>query len=100
MKWRYQPVFTVQNGETVFSVIEVHVQPDGTLWAWTESTAMTPYGETVEELAGDLAHMLADAWKWKPVAYESLRTGMTFDRTGIDVEAMIAAMNAARGAHA
>jgi hypothetical protein len=95
--WRYQPVY-VENGDgdRGLTLCEVYFDEDGKLKAWTEDPAMSPGGETVEELYRDITRMLADAYKWQPVVFGALRVGMTFDRTGADVERMIAAVDAAR----
>lgn len=95
--WRYQPVYT-ENGEgdCGITLCEVYFYEDGTLKAWTEDPAIAPGGETWEELSKDLCRMLADTYKWRTVAFNSLRVGMTFERTGCNVERMIAALDAAR----
>ena len=58
---------------------------------------MIAQGETPEELQRDLIQMLANAYKWMPVPLAHMKVGMTFQRTGIDVETMIRAMAAAKG---
>lgn len=93
--WRYQPVFVVHGDELVFSLCEVYFDEDGALSRWTADPAMVPQGETLEDLSNDLARMIGDTYKWKPVAYSSLRVGMRFEPTGVNVEAMISALNAA-----
>ena len=95
--WRYQPVYT-ENGEgdRGLSLCEVYFDDTGKLKAWTEDPAIAPGGHTWEELSKDLCQMLADTYKWKPVPFAALHVGMTFERTGADVERMIAALEAAR----
>lgn len=93
--WRYQPVFVLYGDEMVFSLCEVYFDADGGLEGWTEEPAMIPQGTTMEELSNDLAMMMGDLFKWKPVAHSALKVGMRFEPTGVNVEAMIAALNAA-----
>lgn len=93
--WRYQPVFMVHGDELVFSLCECYFAKDGTLARWTEEPAMIPQGESIEDLSKDLARMMGDAYKWKPVAFNTLHVGMRFEPTGVNVEAMIAALNTA-----
>lgn len=94
--WRYQPVYRDDPGGRSITLCECYFDADGRLEAWTEDPAMHPQGETTEELSRDIARMLADAYKWVPVAFDDLHVGMTFERTGADVELMIAAMDAVR----
>lgn len=93
--WRYQPVITTP-GDPIVTLCEVFLDAEDRLLHWTEEPAMIPQGETVEELSRDLVWMLAATWKWVPVYFSSLRVGMTFEGTGVDVEPMIAAMTKAR----
>jgi hypothetical protein len=94
--WRYQAVYIDDEAGHAVTVCEVYFDADNKLKAWTENSAVAPHGETLEDLSHDLCWMLASVWKWKPVAFSDLHVGMTFERTGIDVERLIAAMNAAR----
>lgn len=93
--WRYQPVFVLYDDEFVFSLCEVYFAEDGTLARWTEEPAMVPQGGTMEDLSNDIARMMGDLYKWRPVAFSSLKVGMRFTPTGVDVESMIAALNSA-----
>ena len=95
-RWRYQPVYVENDDDRCYSLCECHFDEEGKLVAWTECCAMEPSGNSPEDLRGDLAHMLADAYKWEPVAFSDLCVGMTFTRTGADVERIIAAMEAAK----
>lgn len=94
--WRYQVVFQDDPGGRCYTLCECHFDADDRLVAWTERPAMEPSGETPDELRGDLARMLADAYKWEPVKYDDLEPGMTFKHTGVNVERMVAAMEAAK----
>lgn len=88
--WRYQPVVVTSagTGEPIFSLCEVYLAEDGTLARWTEEPAMIPQGETIEELSNDLAHMVGDTCKWRPVLFSKLHVGMRFESTGVNVEAV------------
>lgn len=89
MTWRYQPVYqhhthqapgeTEPTTETVYSVCEVYFDDDGALEMWTANPSMTPQGETIEELQGDLQHMLDDAKRWQPVNFDDLKPGMKLE---------------------
>lgn len=94
--WHYQPVFIVVKDEIVFSVCECHFDADDRLVSWTESPAMIPLGESMDELTTDLIQMLADCYKWEPVSFYDMTVGMRIKRTGANIEGMIAAMNMAR----
>lgn len=78
MSWRYQPVYTEENGDRVLSICEVHFDESGTFDGWTESEALAPSGSDLEELAGDLSRMLVDAFSWEPVRFSDLKPGMAF----------------------
>ena len=95
-RWRYQPVFQENAGGKAVSLCEIIVNEDGSLKTWTVDPAMAPMGETLEELTNDLARMLADAYKWRPVKFDSLHAGMTFQKTGVHVENMLWALEAAK----
>lgn len=94
--WRYQPVF---RDETLvgrlFSLVELYFDEDDKLEDWTDSPGMAPCGDSADELYEDICHMLADSMRWLPVPFDSLKAGMTFQRTGNDVEKVIKAMLAA-----
>lgn len=94
--WRYQPVYRDDPSGRTVSLCECYFDAHGRLSMWTDDSACHPQGETSEELARDLARMLADTYKWHPVAFDDLHVGMTFEPTGADVEIMLDAMNAAR----
>ena len=97
MNWRYQPVYADDDAGRAVTVCECYFDEHGKLQMWTEDMSSAASGETPEELQRDLIRMLADAYKWEPVPFASLHVGMTFERTGVDVEGMLAAMNMARG---
>lgn len=80
MSWRYQPVFTEQDGERSYSLCEVYFDEAGKLETWTENEAIAPGGSTVEDLTGDIAHMMADAYSWKPVRFSDLKPGFVFEK--------------------
>jgi len=82
MSWRYQPVwFDHDNGERTYLLCEVYFDDDGKLSKWTVEPAMPVYGvDDVQDLRGSLTHMLADAYRWKPVAHSDLKVGTTFER--------------------
>jgi hypothetical protein len=84
MNWRYQPVWGEDRaGDAVqrwYSLCEVYFDETGRLEAWIEDPSIRPMGNDPADLRGDLARMLADAWKWKPVKSEDLKVGMTFER--------------------
>jgi hypothetical protein len=95
--WRYQPVIVKRLDDDPYVVlVECYFDADGRLTMWAEDPHSWPQGDDVEGLANDLSFMLAAVYKWKPVDFDSLHVGMTFERTGVDVEQVIAAMNAFR----
>lgn len=101
MSWRYQPVYVDTDVGRVYSLCEVYFDGLGNLEAWTESAEMTPIGsDDVHDLRGTLARMLADSYKWTPVAFAELKIGMTFERLATQeqmdrIAAMISAMGSA-----
>lgn len=96
MTWRYQPVWlTVASGVRAYSLCECGFDDVGALKDWTEEPTMIPQGETALDLQRDLVRMLKDAWKWEPVDFEMLHVGMVFERTGVDIEDVLGAMNRA-----
>jgi len=81
MSWRYQPVWVDHGEERVFSLCEVYIDKDGRLEGWTEKPVMEAIGiDDAQDLRDCLAQMLADSYRWKPVAFSSLKVGMTFER--------------------
>lgn len=78
MSWRYQPVFTEQDGLRSYSLCEVYFDAEGNFNGWTETEAIAPGGEEIEELSGDLARMMVDALSWEPVRFSDLKSGMVF----------------------
>ena len=101
--WRYQPIFDTQDGETLFYLIEVWLDDRERLTAWVsrdqaplpesftawvtrdqapplELPFSYPAGESMGRLQVDLVRMYVDSWCWAPVAFDSLRVGMTFRR--------------------
>jgi len=79
-KWRYQPVYIEEGDTKVYSLIEAHFDEHGRLNSWTEDCFMHPQGESMDELRGDLTHMLANAWKWIPIRFSDLKIGMVLQR--------------------
>ena len=81
--WRYQAVYRkIGNGESArieYSICEVYLDDTGKLEGSTESPSMTPYGESLSELIGDLKLMLTDARKWKAVDFNKMQAGMSFE---------------------
>ena len=62
--WRYQTVYTKVNEELLdFSICKVYLDKDSKLEMWAEQSAVSPSGDTLEELFGDLQFMLDDAHK-------------------------------------
>ena len=85
MAWRYQPVWgedTIPGGKSLrwYSLCEVYFDGAGRLNGWTEDSSIKPIGNDPDDLRGALAHMLADAWKWRPVKFSDLKVGMKFER--------------------
>ena len=78
MNWRYQLVGERSGEDVTWSMYEVFLE-DGYLTRWGEDP-IAPQGDTVSELSRDLANMLLDAHRWKPVMIEDLRVGMEFER--------------------
>lgn len=84
--WRYQPVFTVHEGEKSFSVAQVYLDKDGLLSSWSKSKAAMPAGMSRAELKDDLIKMLIDVATYQPVAFADLKVGMRFQRSLDDAE--------------
>jgi hypothetical protein len=81
MSWRYQPVTFIENSEVVYQLCEVYLDSNGKLEKWTDPPGICPSGETdIDQLTGDLCHMLVDASCWEPVAFQELKSGMRFKR--------------------
>ena len=78
MAWRYQPVFKDEAGERAFGLVEVYFNDDKTLKGWL-TDLIRPIGNDLNDLRGELVHMLVDAHRWVPVDYDSLHAGMTFE---------------------
>jgi hypothetical protein len=82
--WHYQPVYveSTHEGETVrvYSLCEVYLDSDGRLESWTDSQIDPIGNDTVTDLQGTLAFMLADTHRWAPVAHNALKRGMCFER--------------------
>jgi hypothetical protein len=62
-------------GEQTYSICEVYFDKSGRLDGWTECSEMRPMGESLEDLIGDLQHVLDDARAYEPVRFEDLRPG-------------------------
>lgn len=67
MTWHYLPVYGEHEGSREYSICEVYLDYDGRVANWTERRAIAPSGDTLEELQGDLQHMLNDVARWEPV---------------------------------
>lgn len=78
--WRYQPVIVKEaDGEDIIFLVEIHLTGDDKLRMWGESKPAYPLGETVEEISRDIVHMYVSSVRWKPVRYDELCVGMTFE---------------------
>src|SRR3954464_14531289 len=80
MAWRYQPVFTEHDGQPFFSVCELYFNDAGKLERWTHCPAVTPNGDSIEELTAKVILMMTDVLSWKPVQFSDLRPGMALER--------------------
>jgi len=80
MAWRYQPVFTEHDGQPFFSVCELYFDDAGRLERWTHCPAVTPNGNSIEELTAKVIRMMTDVLAWKPVRFSDLRPGMALER--------------------
>lgn len=93
-RWRYQPVTdTDAHGQLVY-LITIWVDAEERLLEWTVRRERDPdtgelapgmpceypAGESLNSLSADLMRMYIAAWAWEPVAYDSLKPGMTFRR--------------------
>jgi len=89
MSWHYLPVYTETDylypGEETpeiireYSLCEVYMDKEDKLDGWTVNPAMTPSGETAEELKNCLNNMLNDVNRWEPVKFDDLQAGMVFE---------------------
>jgi len=80
-----RPVFSEHQNSVggtykAYTICEIYLDTNGRLEGWTDCKAMAPNGETIEELTDDLKMMLKDISAWKPVSYDSLTAGMTFEQ--------------------
>ena len=57
MSWDYRVVRREYGDEVILGIYEAYYDDNGTCWAITE-IPMVPYGETWDELAGDLGAMV------------------------------------------
>lgn len=81
MTWHYQTVFRIENDEPFYWLIEVHVDSDGKLQSWfAEGRTAAPCGNSWGEVGSTIAMMMADNYRWKPVAYDELKPGMKLER--------------------
>ncbi|MCL2564409.1 MAG: hypothetical protein FWE24_01185 [Defluviitaleaceae bacterium] len=84
--WRYQTLY-IEHGTgddeitREYTLCEVYLDKDGKLEDSNENHAMSPMGDSVDELIGTLQIMLEDAAKWEPVEFESMQVGMTFNKS-------------------
>jgi len=78
--WRYQVVYIQNNESFEYSICEVYLDEFDKLEAWTNNFTISPYGDSHQELIGDLQIMLEDVKKWKPVNFNELKVGMTFQK--------------------
>lgn len=77
--WRYQPVWIQEEGdERVYGLCEIWLDEQDRLTEWTEGPFMVPQGTSPEEVTKDLVRMLTDAYCYVPVAFTTLRVGVTF----------------------
>lgn len=77
--WRYQPVIV---DDEFIMLCECYFDTSDKLIAWDTEPGVSAVGTTLTELANDLHLMLANTQGWKPVRFEDLRVGMTFERPG------------------
>lgn len=87
---RYQPVF--DRDETCF-LVEIWVDPVGRLLEWSRGAepVQFPRGTSLAGMQSDIVRMYVDAWSWRPIAYDALRHGMTFEpRISIEERARLA----------
>ena len=78
---RYQPVFDRdEHGETWF-LVRISVDPAGRRLEWSRGAEpfQFPRGTSLAGMHSDIVRMYVDAWSWRPIAYDALRHGMTFE---------------------
>lgn len=78
---RYQAVFDRdEHGET-WSLVKISVDPVGRLLDWSRGTEpfQFPRGTSLAGMQSDIVRMYVDAWSWRPIGYDALRHGMTFE---------------------
>ena len=81
MSLRYQPVWRDDPaGGRSYSLCEVYLDEQERLDHWTECAAIPAGGVDLDDLTGDLRHMLEDAEEWEPISFASLEAGMQFKR--------------------
>lgn len=103
-KWRYQPVYSDDPSGRSYFLIEVHF-PDSSdeLGGWTDMEGAPaphgPMGNSIEDLTGEIARMLVDAFRWVPVEYDKLKTGMIFQRLISPAEGEALAQSIERWTH-
>lgn len=88
IRWRYQPVVLPKKNkdhDDVFCIIEIAVDEQGCLYSWATEPSWSG-GETVKELKSDLGLMARALLLWKPVNFDRLKVGMTFERTSDEIE--------------
>jgi hypothetical protein len=74
---RDQPVIV---DDEFIMLCECYFDTSDKLIAWDTDPGTSAVGTTIAELANDLHLMLANTRVWKPVRFEDLRVGMTFER--------------------
>ena len=84
--WRYQAVYVEKDSSNKdvdmnlsYSICEIYLDKESKLEKWTESREIPPNGYTYEELVEDIRLMLNDVLAFKPVPYDTLQVGMTFE---------------------
>lgn len=80
MTWRYQPVWIGPPEDPSYSLTEVYLDAEGRLENWTQTEAITPTGNSIDDLTAELGRMQEDANNYKPVAFSALKVGMVFER--------------------
>jgi hypothetical protein len=67
-RWRYQPVWVpAETGGDILVVFRCVFDEDGKLLSWDEDQ---PQGDSVKDLARDLAWMMRDVYEWEPVTLD------------------------------
>ena len=58
MSWNYRVLYKkIDDSSEAYSISECYYSCDGSIYAWTDAE-MAPFGEALDELRSDLAHML------------------------------------------